>query len=121
MKTLKKVLGIIVIGMIIGLVLSCTTVEQTPEDAAFDNALRSAKWNVRALPSQPSFNGFTRLSSSAIDFTFFQSFGRRFGDPEIAINTWYELTSSDLPGVTYLTFRQSNSGGAISALTVYKR
>ena len=93
MKTVKKTMGIIALGMIIGLWLSsCISIapapEPTAEELAFRSKMENATWNVERLNSPPSLNGFISIKKPMYTeaeweiSTEFSYFRRAAGDGE---------------------------------------
>jgi len=147
MKTLTKFFGIIAIGAVIAAGLSaCGTLftpapEPDAETLALRDTLRSTTWEKRALPSQPSLSGLEKLASGSEEFRFFQSSASSDSESDegreikgslngvaytirlmyMAKNTWYELRSPDLPGITYYYFKSGSASSAVSVINVYKR
>jgi hypothetical protein len=142
MKTFTKFLGIIAIMAVIASGLSaCFAFTPAPppdeETLALRSAMQNATWEKKALDNQPSLSGLEKLSSGSEEVSFFQragtsdanSDGREIGISSngvkstikliyMAPNTWYELTASEIPGITYYYFLQG--GGAVSLINVYK-
>jgi len=128
MKTFKKIFGIIAIGAVIMVgVNACKSAAErydaaikTPEGLALKESMEKATWKAKALSSAPNFGDFDgmplgndRFANSAqiIKHGFFSNtLGTRSGDPKLNDKTWYELTSSNFPGITYLYYKDENKG-----------
>ena len=144
MKAFTQLFGIIAIGAVIAAGLSaCISITPAPAPSAETSALRSslekATWEKTALDNQPSLNGFQKLPGNSEEIAFFQRVtagtnehddGREIksisGGVEttirriyIPLNTWHALRAPELPGVTYLIYKEGGGSG-ISVLNVYK-
>ena len=100
-------------------VYKSTTIDD--ETFAWRNTLRSVSWEVKALANQPSLNGFDQIElRSEEDY-----FVTELVNNDAPLNSWFEITAPELPGLTYYhKTRSSNAATQIgtSGLHInYKR
>ena len=92
-----------------------TTIDEDTfaERNAYTNNFHSASWEFKELSSEPSLDGFKKLS------LFDTEAGALPLPMDLENNVWYEVTAPELPGVTFLC--NKSGGGAASVTDVYKR